>query len=160
MKRQRGAGLEARQQHAALSLLILPNPLLADSRAGLDPLQLTQRKDLRGWRSAHLQSRLNTAGDDCQHRGPLLTRYGMDAAVRPVAHIPGRHGSEIIREGTLNDEDQLIAGVPMKRKPGARPDASHKGPSLRLRMLPEVFHAYPGLQLLPLEVADRDHARS
>src|SRR5437867_9405110 len=136
MKRQRGAGLEARQKHAAPSRTIPPHPLLAASRPGLDPLQLTQRKDLRGWRIADLRSRFNTAGDDCQHRGPLLTRYSMDAAVRPVAHIPGRHGSEIIGEGTLNDEDQLIAGVPMKRKPGARPDASHEGPSLRLRMLP------------------------
>src|SRR6266571_9549959 len=109
MDRQRGTRLKAHYEHAALSRLILPNPLLADSRTGLDPLQLTQRKDLRGWRIADLRSRFNTAGDDCQHRGPRLTRYSMDAAVRPVAHIPGRHGSEIIGEGTLNDEDQLIA---------------------------------------------------
>src|SRR2546430_3444640 len=74
MPRESGPRLEARQQHAALVELVLPDPLLADAGARLDPRELTQREDLRGRRAASLGDRLNAAGDERENRDRKSTR--------------------------------------------------------------------------------------
>src|SRR5713226_462729 len=155
MPRESGPRLEARQQRAALVELVLPDPLLAYARARLDPRELTQREDLRGRRTALFgDDRLNAAGDDRENRRSVPGRYGVNTPIWPVAHIPGRHGPERIRDGAFDDEDQLVADVPMKRKLRVRLDARHDGPSLGLRIRPKALLADARLPLLPWKIAD------
>src|SRR3984893_7997129 len=62
MRRECRPGLESRQQRAALGDLVLPDSLLADSRACLDPRQFAQREDLRRRRAPLGSGRLDIAG--------------------------------------------------------------------------------------------------
>src|SRR5438128_4926912 len=153
MSRERGPGLEACQQRAALIELVLPDPLLADARACLEPRELTQREDLRGRRAASLGDRLNAAGDERENRRSVPRRYGVNTPIWPVAHIPGRHGPERIRDGAFDDEDQLVADVPMKRKFRVRLDSRHDRSSLGLRIRPQALLAAAQLPLLPWKIA-------
>src|SRR3982075_339140 len=102
MGRKRRPRLETRHDRAALADLVLPDPLLTDPRARIDPRKLAQREDLRGRPTSGVRGGLNATGDDGQDGRPVLARHGVDAAVRPVADIPCRHGPELIRDGTLD----------------------------------------------------------
>src|SRR5262245_1641356 len=162
MGRQGGARLELGDDRAALlrAGLVLPDPLLAHARARLDPRQLAQREDLRRRPAGPLRERLDAARDDRQHRGPIGRRHRVDAAVGPVAHVARRDRAELVRDGALDDEDQLIAGMPVQRELGARRDPGHRGAPLGLRMLPDALAADARLALLPRQIAERDDARS
>src|SRR5262245_39786962 len=67
MTRERRAGLHARQDRAALTRLVFPDPLLAYARTRVDPGQIAQREDLRLRPALALRQGLDTAGDDRQH---------------------------------------------------------------------------------------------
>src|SRR5882724_11861073 len=158
---ERGARLEPRQDRAALGRvhLVFPDLLLAYSRTRLDPWEVAQREDLRRRPAASLRQRLHATGDDREHGRAVRRRDGVHTAVRPIAYVPGRHRAELVRDGALDDEDQLVADVPMERELGVGLDARHDGPPLALRMLPDAPRPDPGLAFLPREVADRDDLR-
>jgi hypothetical protein len=80
----------------------------------------------------------------------------MDAAVGPVAHVPGGHRPGLVRDGAFDDEDQLVADVPVEGELRARREVRHLGPPLRCRVLPEELEADSRPILLPSKVADRD----
>src|SRR6266850_1734065 len=139
--------------------LVFPDPLLADARTRLDPRQIAEREDLRRGPAGPLRERLHPAGEDRQDRGTVGRRDGVDTAVRPVAHVARGDRPEFVGDGALDDEDQLVAGVPMQWQLGAGRDPGHGGPTLALGMLPDVLAANPGLALLPRQIAERDDLR-
>src|SRR5580765_8790332 len=83
----------------------------------------------------------------------------MDTAIRAIAHVPGRDRTELVRDGALDDEHELVADVPMKRQLGARRDPGHGRPALALGVLPDALAADAGLARLPREIAERDDLR-
>src|SRR5262249_39407369 len=87
---------------------------------------------------------------------PFVCRGGRDEAVGGVADVAGGHGAGLSRAGPLDDEDQLVAGMPVERKLRPGGEARHRGPPLRGRVLPENLEGEPGLELLPSQLADRD----
>src|SRR5437879_688036 len=87
------------------------------------------------------------ASDDGKHGRAVLRRDGVDAPVRPIAHVPGRYDSKVVRYGSLDDVEQFVPDVPMTRQLRASFDARDDRPSLRLRVLPETLHADSRLSL-------------
>jgi len=79
-----------------------------------------ERNDLRRRRRAALRRRLGAAGDDAQGSRPVRGRNGVDAAMRPVAHVAGGDGPALVTESPLDDEDQLVTDVAMASKLGIR----------------------------------------
>src|SRR3989442_140353 len=145
---------------------ILRVPVMQDDRVRRRPrigeivvlvvhTQLTGQLGDRHPRSS-LRDGLRAAPDDREHRGAILRGDGVHAAVRPVPHVPGGDGPELVRDRTLHDEDQLVAGVAVKRELRARVDPRHDRAPLRLRMRPQILAAHAGLARLPGDVADRD----
>ena len=159
MRGQRRARLEAGQDRPALARLVLPDPLLAHARPRLDPRQIVEREHFRGRRAAALRGRLHAAGEDRQHRRPVLGRDGVDTAVGPIAHVPRGDGAEVVADGALDDEDQLVADVPVPGKLRARLDAGQDGLSLGRRILPQALSLDARLPILPWKIADRDDSR-
>ena len=157
--RERRPRLEPRQNRAPLVHLVLPDPLLAHSGARLDPRQITERKDLRGWSTAALCRWFNGAGEDREQRGAVPGRYGVHTAIRPVAHVPGRHRPGLVRDRPFEDEDQLVADVPVEGELGAGLEAGQLGPPLRRLVLPEDLEAEAGLKVLPPKIADGNDLR-
>ena len=49
--------------------------------------------------------RFRAAPDDGEHRRAALRRHAVDAAVRPVVHVAGGHGTGFIAGGFLDEED-------------------------------------------------------
>src|SRR4029453_9481701 len=78
MTRERGAGLHARQDRAALARLVFPDPLLAYARARVDPGQIAQREDLRRRPALPLRQGLDAAGDDRGPRRAVRRRDGWE----------------------------------------------------------------------------------
>src|SRR6185369_13412251 len=83
----------------------------------------------------------------------------VDTAVGPVAHVARGDGAEVVADGTLDDEDQLIADVPVPRKVRARLDAGQDGLSLGRRVLPQELSLDARLPILPRKIADWDDSR-
>ena len=83
----------------------------------------------------------------------------MDTAVRPVAHVPGRHRPGLVRDRPFEDEDQLVADVPVERELGAGLEARQLGAPLCRLVLPEDLEAEAGLKVLPSKIADGDDLR-
>src|SRR5262249_59668456 len=67
------------------------------------------------------------------------------------AHAPGLGGG-----GAFDDEDQLSADGPVKRKLRAGCEARHLRGALRGGVLPQNLEADSRLKLLPSDVVDRD----
>src|SRR5882672_11219042 len=83
----------------------------------------------------------------------------MDAAIGPVAHVAGGDGPELVTDGPLDDEDQLVADVAMAGKLDTRLDAVHDRLALGGRVLPQEPPLDPGPALFPGKLADGDDAR-
>src|SRR4029077_4914434 len=156
MRRERRPRLKARHQRTALGGLVFPDPLLPDLWARLDPGQLAQREDLRRRRALPVGGGLDIPGENSQHRRAVRDRDGMDTAVGTVTHIPSGPRPGLVRDGAFDDKDQLVADVPMEGELRAGREASHLGPSLRRRVLPEELEADSGPILLPSKVTNRD----
>ena len=83
----------------------------------------------------------------------------MDAALGPVAHVASGDGPELVAEGALDDEDQLVADVAMAGQLGTRLDAVHERSALGGWILPEELPLDPGLAFFSGTIADGDDAR-
>src|SRR5437867_8636410 len=92
----------------------------------------------------------------------MLRRHAVHAPVGPVAHVASGDGPELIAEGAVDDEDQLVAEVTMGETLSARLAAvhgEHQRPALRGWVLPQELPLAPGLALFPGKITDRDDAR-
>src|SRR5262249_54365335 len=83
----------------------------------------------------------------------------MDAAMGPVAHVASGDGPELVAEGTLDDQDQLVADMAMAGKLGIRLDAVHDRAALGGRVLPEELPLDPRLACFPGKIADGNDVR-
>src|SRR5438094_8364795 len=86
--------------------------------------------------SSFPSDRLGAAPDDRQHRGAVLRRHGVNAAVRPVVHVARGHGARFIGVGPLDDEDQLVADVAVRGQGGPGLEARQYGAPLARLVLP------------------------
>src|SRR5256884_9649217 len=64
--------------------------------------------------------RLRSAPHDRQDRGAVLRRHGVHAAVRSIVHVAGGHGTGFVLVSPFEDENELVADVPVGRQGGAR----------------------------------------
>ena len=159
MKGERGPRLEARQDRAALVAVSSQIRFWrTPGRVSIQGSSLTMKTCDGG-----ALPRSVTGSTPPVMMANTVAPFGADTVwthpFGPVPHVPGGHRPELVRDGALDDEDQLIADMPVQRELRVGLDACHHRPSLGLRMLPESLHPHPGLALLPREVADGDDLR-
>src|SRR5262249_57981748 len=111
-------------------------------------LRRRRRTGLRRW--------LGAAGDDEQGSCPVRGRNGVDAAMGPVAHVAGGDGPELVAEGALDDEDQLVADVAMARKLGTRLNTIYERPTLGGSLPPPALPLHSRLAIFPVQNANSD----
>ena len=83
----------------------------------------------------------------------------MHTSVGTVVRLAGRHDTRFVRIRTLDEEDELVTHVPMRRERRPRLEARQQGAALGALVFPDSLLADSWARLDPRQFAQREDLR-
>src|SRR5438094_1353076 len=113
-----------------------------------------------GYNVPFRSDRFCAAPDNGQDGRAVLGGHAVNAPVRPVVQVAGRHDARFVGIRAFEQNDELVADVTMRRQRRARLEARQQRAALGGLVLPAPVLTHAGARVDPRQVAEDDDLRA